>query len=67
MESTFIEEKAAEVSEVKSQLGIDMDELRSLNLSMQEEVELWKNKFQYLENMIEPFRVSLFVINAIKN
>ncbi|XP_064088181.1 hyaluronan mediated motility receptor-like isoform X3 [Macrobrachium nipponense] len=59
METTFNEEKSAEITHIKSTLESEMDELRSLNQMLQEESDSWKNKFQYLEKMIEPFREQL--------
>nr|XP_045618513.1 hyaluronan mediated motility receptor-like [Procambarus clarkii] len=59
LEITFSEEKTAEVSRVTCTLEADIQDLRNANAALQEELYSWKNKFQHLEEMIEPFREQL--------
>lgn len=60
LEIVHKEEKEAEVSRITSTLEGDVKELRDTNAELLEELNSWKSKFQHLEKMIEPFRVSMF-------
>ncbi|XP_042858234.1 myosin-13-like isoform X2 [Penaeus japonicus] len=59
LEIVHKEEKEAEVSRVTSTLEGDIKELKDTNAELLEELNSWKNKFQHLEKMIEPFREQL--------
>ncbi|CAL4123174.1 unnamed protein product, partial [Meganyctiphanes norvegica] len=59
LEITFSEERAVEMSRVVAPLESELDELRERNIALSEEVTHWKDKFNHLEKMIEPFREQL--------
>ncbi|KAG7168962.1 Hyaluronan mediated motility receptor-like [Homarus americanus] len=59
LELIYSEEKTAEVSRVTQSLEADKQDLKDTNAALLEEVTFWKDKFQHLEKMVEPFREQL--------
>ena len=59
LETTHKDETAAEISKYTSEYEEELASINDKNQTLLDEVSLWKNKFEALEKMIEPFREQL--------